>query len=301
MKSHANHLAKSSPLTFGREEQTSGNAGQMLSDGSVPRARRLLRLLPLRHGVHGARGIVVTGRAAGSSDSAPNRHEHMPPSVMAAAQLTRERPMCEQKSKSPRIGPLCKTTLLLCMVGIAGCQVGSLGGDVRSAAREAQCNTNLRTLYDALVKYVSLHGDVPRGKDGKASIDLLDDPKIQKEVGIDSSTLRCPADRNSSGPSYVLNPALSVHDLGRDSATIVACDRLPNHVGAYTHNRVTVVLIGDGATVRMDLPLKEQEEWRRLFLSGDKRACSVSMKEGNRTSSGAMWWVGEEKGYVPNE
>lgn len=212
--------------------------------------------------------------------------------------------MCEQKTKSPRVGPLCKTALLLCTVGIVGCQIGSFGGDVRSAAREAQCKSNLRTLYDALVKYVSLHGDVPRGKDGKASIEPLDDPKIQKEVGIDSSTLKCPADNNSAGPSYVLNPALSVHDLGTNSATIIACDCLPNHLGARTHNSVTVVLIGDGTTVVMDLPPKEQEDWRRLFLSGDKRACSVSMKDGSKgnwTSSGIMWYVGQEKGCVPNE
>jgi hypothetical protein len=54
----------------------------------------------------------------------------------------------------------------------------------------------------------------------------------------------------------------------------------------------------------MDLPLKEQEEWRRLFLAGDKRACSVSMEDGSKgnwTNSGIMWYVGEEKGYVPNE
>ena len=199
---------------------------------------------------------------------------------------------------------MCKTALLLCVVGIAGCRFGSVGGDVRSAARRAQCTTNLRTLYDALLKYVSVHGDVPRAKDGKASIDPLDDPKIQEEVGIDPSTLRCPADNNSAGPSYVLNPALSVRDLARDSATVIACDRLPNHVGAYTHNPVTVVLIGDGATVPMDLPLKEQEEWRRLFLSGDERACHLSTKdgtEGNWTSSDIMWYVGQEKGYVPNE
>lgn len=220
--------------------------------------------------------------------------------MKTAAQLTHERFMWDQKTKPPRVGHICKTTLLLCTVGIVGCQVGGCC-DVRPTARRAQCQTNLRTLYDALVKYVSLHGDVPRGKDRKVSIDPLDDPKIQKEVGIDSSTLRCPADNNSAGPSYVLNPALSVHDLRRDSATVIACDRLPNHLGACTHNSVTVVLIGDGTTVVMDLPLKEQEEWRRLFLSGDKRACSVSMKEGNRTSSGAMWYVGEEKGYVPNE
>lgn len=172
---------------------------------------------------------------------------------------------------------------------------------MRSAARRSQCEANLRTLHAALTKYISLYGDVPRGKDGKASIDPLDDPRIQKEIAVSSSILKCPADKTSTGPSYVLNPALSVCDLGHDSATIIACDRLPNHVSATTGNPVTVVLIGDGTTLLMDLPLEEQEEWRRLFLSGDKRACSVSMKGGNTTSSGAMWYVGREKGYMPNE
>ena len=54
----------------------------------------------------------------------------------------------------------------------------------------------------------------------------------------------------------------------------------------------------------MDLPLKEQEEWRQLFLSGDNRAYIVSASDGvkgNWTSSGIMWYVGQEKGYVPNE
>ena len=215
-----------------------------------------------------------------------------------------ERLMCEQKTRSLRMIRMYRATVLLFMVGIVGCRVGSLGGDVRSAAREDQCKTNLRTLYDALVKYVSIHGDVPRGNDGKASIDPLDDPKIQKEIGIDSSILRCPADNNSAGPSYVLNPALSVHDLGRDSATVIACDRLPNHLGASTHNPITVVLIGNGARVVMDLPLKEQESWRQLLLSGDKRACSISMKDESKgfwTNSDIMWYVGGEKGYLPNE
>jgi hypothetical protein len=194
-------------------------------------------------------------------------------------------------------------TVLLLVVGLPGCQLGGCC-DARPTARRAQCETNLRTLYDALVKYVSLHKDVPRGNDGKASMDPLDEPSIQKELGIDSSMLRCPADKDSKGPSYLVNPALSVHDLAPDSTTIIACDRLPNHLGAHTHNSLTVVLIGDGAVVVMDLPLEEQEEWRRLFLSGDKRACSVSTKDGSKghwTSSGIMWYIGEERGYVPNE
>lgn len=213
--------------------------------------------------------------------------------------------MWERKAKSPRVELIYTTILLLCAIGLAGLLFINFGGDARPAARRIQCTANLRTLYDALVKHVSLHGDVPRGKDSKASIDPLDNPKAQEEIGIDSSTLRCPADNNSSGPSYVLNPAMSAHDLGSNSATIIACDRLPHHHhGPGAQKSVTVVLIGDGTTVLMFLPLKEQEEWRRLFLSGDERACRVSMKDGSKgnwTSGDIMWYVGHEKGYVPNE
>ena len=204
-----------------------------------------------------------------------------------------------------RVSVICATALLLCTVGIVGgCQVGSFGGDVRSAAREAQCVKNMEALYDALTRYVSLHGDVPRGKDGKTSIDPLDDAKIQKELSISSSILRCPADRSPMWPSYMLNPALAVHDMGDDSLTIMACDRTPNHIGVRTHNPVTVVLLGNGCRVLMDLPLKEQDEWRRLFLSGDKRACTAAIKRGLKghwANSDVMWYVGKEKGYVPNE
>jgi hypothetical protein len=162
----------------------------------------------------------------------------------------------------------------------------------------------MRMLYDALVEYVSLHGDLPRGKDGQVSIEPLGDPEVRKEVGLDFSVLRCPADRNSARPSYVLNPALSVDDLRRHSATVVACDRAANHFGPDTHNRIRVVLIGDGSRVVMNLPLKEQEEWRRLFLSGDKLACTVSARDGaagNWTSNRIMWYIGQEKGYARNE
>lgn len=195
-------------------------------------------------------------------------------------------------------------TLLLLTVGVAGCQIGGCS-DARLAGRRAKCEANLHALYDALEKYVKLHGDVPRAKDGRASIDLLDDARTQKELGIDPSILRCPADKNPVGSSYLLNPALSAGDLGHDSATIVACDRVPDHVGVRTGNGVTVILTGNGDTVLMDLPIEEQEDWRRLFLSGDKRASKLSMKDGskptNGTTSGVMWYVGNGKGYVPND
>jgi hypothetical protein len=190
------------------------------------------------------------------------------------------------------------TVSLIVAFEIAGC------GDVRSAAREGKCEEDLRTLGDALVKYVSLYGDVPRGKDGKASIIPLTEPKIQNAIGIDSSTLKCPADRNSTGPSYVLNPALSVHDFGPQSTTVIACEHAPNHRRAHVQNAVTVVLIGSRATVEMTLPEEDQEAWRRLFLSGDKRACHISLKDGSTghwSDDDITWFVGQKKGYVPNE
>ncbi len=211
--------------------------------------------------------------------------------------------MQRHKTKSPRVGSVWKGAMLLFTLCVAGCRIGGCG-DVRSAAKTFQCEDNMRMLYDALVKYVSLHGDLPRGKDGKVSIEPLGDPEVQKEVGLDSSTLKCPADRNSAKLSHVLNPALSVDDLHRQSATVVACDRAANHFGPHTQNKIRVVLIGDGSRVVMGLPLKQQEEWLRLFLAGDKLACTVTASggaAGNWTSSRIMWYVGHERGYAPNE
>lgn len=191
--------------------------------------------------------------------------------------------------------------LLLCISEIVGC--GSIGGDARSAGREAGCRANLRTLYDGLKKHISLYGDVPRDKDGKASLIPLTEPEAQNAIGIDSSILKCPAERDSTGPSYLLNPALSTHDFGPDSATVIACDRVPNHRGGPGRNGATVVLIGNGTTVVITLPEDDQEAWRRLFLAGDERACRISKKDGSTepwTDDDITWFVGQERGYVSN-
>jgi hypothetical protein len=52
----------------------------------------------------------------------------------------------------------------------------------------------------------------------------------------------------------------------------------------------------------MDLALKDQEEWRRLFLSGDKRACTISVNDQSNewTSIDVRWYIGDERGYVSN-
>jgi hypothetical protein len=150
-------------------------------------------------------------------------------------------------------------------------------------------------LRRALVTYATQHRDVPRQKDGRASLDPL----------LGSLTLQCPAAKDGQHAAYVLNAALTVDDLRPRSKTIVACDQLPHHIGgSITHNPVRMVLVGDGATAMMDLPLKEQEEWWRLFVAGDERAGSKSLREGANesfwSSKDVLWYVGPEKGYVPN-
>ncbi len=224
--------------------------------------------------------------------------------ILGRLMLNGNRLMWEHKRISPRVEPVCKVALLLLTLFVASCRFGSFGSDVRSEAKRMKCETNLRTLYSGLASYISLYSDLPRGRDGQVSIDSFTESRVQKKVGIDYSVLRCPADKNSARPSYVLNPALSVTDLGPNSATVIACDRVANHFGAQTHNGIRLVLIGDGSTVRMDLPQKEQEEWYRLFLSGDNLACTVAAKDGakgNWTSTEIMWYVGKDQGYVPNE
>ena len=201
--------------------------------------------------------------------------------------------MCEQKRRSPRIVRLCSTTLLLFAAVVMSCCVGNCC-DARSAARMQQCNTNLSTLYDALVKYISVHGNVPRGKEGQASLDPLNDATIQKELDIAPATLRCPADESSGGSSYLLNPNLSACDLAHDSWTVIAFDRIPRHGSRST---ITLVLTGNGARLSLRLPLEEQEQWRRLVMAGDRRACSPSV-----TADGDIrWYVGEERGYVADD
>ena len=54
--------------------------------------------------------------------------------------------MWKQKTRPPRVCPMCKATLLLLTLGIAGCNVGSFDGDVRSVAKRIECQTNLQTL-----------------------------------------------------------------------------------------------------------------------------------------------------------
>lgn len=198
----------------------------------------------------------------------------------------------------------CKTGLLVFTLCVAGCGLGSFDSDVPSRSEEMQCVKNLQTLHLALQKYVSMYGDLPRGQDGEVSIDPLTDANVQDMVGLDGSVFRCRSDENMTRPSYVLNPALCITDLGSNSATVAACESTPNHGRARMQDRTRIVLIGDGSRVVMNLPQKEQNEWYRLFLLGDKRACTVisrSGAKGNWASSDVMWYVGQPRGYVPNE
>jgi hypothetical protein len=116
-------------------------------------------------------------------------------------------------------------------------------------------------------------------------VDALNDLKIQKEVGTDSSVLRCSEDENFNGSSYMFNPALTVSDFAPDSTTVVACDKQPRHPAfSPAESHVSVILLGNGAVRLMYLPTKERERWTRLFLSGDKRATKYP-EDGN-------WYTG---------
>jgi len=169
---------------------------------------------------------------------------------------------------------------------------------VKPVADRFHCESNLRELYHALERYISTHGDVPRDASGNASISRLGDPVVQRDIGIASSILRCPADNNPIGPSYLLYPALTIHHFGRDSAVVIACERMPHHPSSGHSGPTRVVLAGDGSTKLMTLPLKEQETWMRLFLSGDDRAARVRMVNGCRyegTSARIELYTGGEE------
>jgi hypothetical protein len=54
----------------------------------------------------------------------------------------------------------------------------------------------------------------------------------------------------------------------------------------------------------MTLLPNEQEEWRRLFLQGNERACRVVTNDNGWTAllpkEKIRWYLGKEKGYVQN-
>jgi hypothetical protein len=187
-----------------------------------------------------------------------------------------------------------KAAVAVLGVVLVGCPIGSFC-NVRPTARREQCRQNLQKLYAALRKYVSLHNNLPRDGKGKVSIDALADPEIQTELGIDPSEMRCPTDHDATGPSYILNPTLSVADLKDGSATVVACDARANHPGLCDQHDCPAsnVLVADGSTRVMALPPKEREQWLRLFLSGDKRA-SKCPEDGD-------WFTGAEKAEKERE
>lgn len=192
------------------------------------------------------------------------------------------------------------------LVGVLAFLMASTA-NVRPSARRIQCRQNLKQLYAALVKYAELHGEMPRGRDGKPSIDPLFDPETQRQLGIDDSTLSCPSVVDPVGRSYYLNPSLSADDLEGDPLTIIACDQNPVHsvsgAGAYWDAETggTLVLLGNGAVVLMDLPPEDQDAWRRLFLAGDERAGVVTTDTAAADDwhrSELKWYVGSEKQYA---
>lgn len=197
-----------------------------------------------------------------------------------------------------------RTALLMLFCGaLCACQCGSIGGDVRSVARESQCRSNLRKLYESLHLHMSEQGDVPRKQDGIASLDGLVDLNASNTTGVASAALRCPADQSHNGGSYILNPFVSIDDFGPDSSVVVAFDRIPQHVSPTTGNLTSNVLLGNGSIVTMDLSLVDQQEWRQLVAAGDECACRVSSRDGvsrNWTSGEILWYIGPRRGYVSN-
>ncbi len=163
----------------------------------------------------------------------------------------------------------------LCMLSVVFVFVTRGCGSASSARYKAPCVSNLSKLYEAIETFVRIHGDLPRDSNGQVSIDILRDEKTQREVGLDSSVLRCPADVLGSGPSYLLNPRLRASELRSGSTTIVACDKPSNHVGVIDSANFSMVLMGDGSVRLMALPLKVRERWCRSFLAGDDRAANA--------------------------
>jgi hypothetical protein len=188
-------------------------------------------------------------------------------------------------TQSPRTGRTYKAIVLLFMVGLVGCHIGSCC-NVRPLARRTACEANLKKIGAALKKYMATHGNLPRNNKGQISIvDVLNDPEIQKEVGADSSVLRCPEDKDFNGSSYMFNPALTISDFASNSTTVVACDKQSRHPGfSPADSPASVILLGNSAVRIMYLSPKERERWTRLFLSGDKRA-SKYPEDGN-------WYTG---------
>ena len=169
-----------------------------------------------------------------------------------------------------------KAIMLFLAASVAGCHIGSFD-DVRPHAQRAACREHLKNIGAALTKYVAAHNSLPRSSAGEASLgEALQDRHVQKELGIDAALVKCPADASPERISYIFNPALTAADIAPDSTTVVACDRQPVHPGisGATDSPTSVILLGNGAVTTMYLPQEERENWIKLFLAGDKRACT---------------------------
>jgi hypothetical protein len=188
--------------------------------------------------------------------------------AMRAAQGYRKRTLAR--------GSHLNALLLLFAASMVGCRIGSFT-DVRPHANRAACQENLKSIGAALTKYVAAHNELPRSSSGETSLTVaMQDPQVQMELGVDATLLRCPGDASPAGMSYIFNPALTAADIAPDSTTVVACDRQPVHPGisGATDSPTSVILLGNGAVTTMYLPQEEREKWIKLFLAGDKRACT---------------------------
>jgi hypothetical protein len=171
-----------------------------------------------------------------------------------------------------------KILIISCIAVTLGCHIGSFSS-VRPHARRADCQANLKRIGAALIDYVQRHGQLPHGRNGDASlVDVLQDPQVQKELGISSKVLQCPADTSPVRSSYMFNPTLTANDFRSDSTTVVACDRQPFHPNPScpADSPASVILLGSGAVTTVYLPPKARDRWATLFLEGDPRACTYS-------------------------
>lgn len=134
--------------------------------------------------------------------------------------------------------------------------------NVTPSAQREQCRQNLKTLYTAIVRYISAKGDLPHDENGKVSLKKLAESDTSVEYRIDPALLKCPLTHRD----YLVNPELSAADFGDHSRTIVVCDEPANHEDSM------LLLLGDGAVPNFTEPLRNRKEWAKSFLAGEEKS-----------------------------
>ena len=138
--------------------------------------------------------------------------------------------------------------------------------DIRPSVQREECRQHLRTLYDAIDKYVSANGNLPRDQNGQVSLALFAAQEMPVEYRVNREVLKCPAINRATGIDYFCNPELSAADFFPHSHTVIACDRPENHPDFM------LMLLGDGSVRFFIAPLENREKWTQLFLSGDQES-----------------------------